>query len=84
MWVTPNMHKIHHSRDQAETNSNYGNIFAFHDRLFGTFVPSVRALAVRYGLDDVDPSEVGSFGALLALPWRSRTEGTARLRDVEV
>lgn len=77
IWVTPNMHKVHHSREQAETDSNYGNLFALHDRWFGTFVPTKRALAVRYGLDDVDPSEVTSFRALLAMPWRSRRAGSA-------
>jgi sterol desaturase/sphingolipid hydroxylase (fatty acid hydroxylase superfamily) len=71
VWVTPNMHKVHHSRDQAETDSNYGNLFTLHDRVFGTFVPTERAFAVTYGLDDVDPAEVRSFVALLAMPWRS-------------
>jgi sterol desaturase/sphingolipid hydroxylase (fatty acid hydroxylase superfamily) len=72
LWVTPNMHKVHHSRDRAETNSNYGNLFTLHDRVFGTFLPTERAFSVRYGLDDVDPAEMGSFGALLAMPWRSK------------
>ena len=44
------------------------------DRFFGTFVPTERALSVTYGLDDVDPAEISSFGALLAMPWRSRNE----------
>ena len=57
VWVTPQMHKVHHSRDQAETDTNYGNLLALHDRLFGTFVPTERALSVKYGLDDVDPAE---------------------------
>lgn len=72
VWVTPNMHKVHHSRIQAETDSNYGNVLALHDRVFGTFLPTERAFAVRYGLDDVDPSEVRSFASLLMMPWRSR------------
>jgi sterol desaturase/sphingolipid hydroxylase (fatty acid hydroxylase superfamily) len=71
VWVTPNMHKVHHSREQAETNSNYGNLFTLHDRAFGTFLPTERAFSVRYGLDDVDPAEIRSFGALLAMPWRT-------------
>ena len=25
VWVTPNVHKIHHSREVSETNSNYAN-----------------------------------------------------------
>jgi len=69
LWVTPNMHKIHHSRDRAETDSNYGNLLTLHDRVLGTFVPTDRAFSVRYGLDDVDPARVGSFGDLLAMPW---------------
>jgi sterol desaturase/sphingolipid hydroxylase (fatty acid hydroxylase superfamily) len=73
VWVTPNVHKVHHSRDQAETNSNYGNLFTLHDRLFGTFLPAERALSVRYGLDDVHPAEIRSIGALLAMPWQSES-----------
>jgi sterol desaturase/sphingolipid hydroxylase (fatty acid hydroxylase superfamily) len=42
VWVTPQMHKVHHSRDQAETDTNYGNLLALPDRLFGTFVPTKR------------------------------------------
>lgn len=70
LWVTPNMHKVHHSRVQAETDSNYGNLLTLHDRLLGTFVPTRRALSVAYGLDEVGPAEAHSFGAMLAMPWR--------------
>lgn len=34
---TPNVHRIHHSNQMEETNSNYGDIFTFWDRLFGTY-----------------------------------------------
>jgi sterol desaturase/sphingolipid hydroxylase (fatty acid hydroxylase superfamily) len=75
VWVTPNMHKIHHSRLRPETDSNYGNLFTVHDRLFGTFVPTERAPSVRYGLDDVDPAKIQSVGALFAMPWRRSSPG---------
>jgi sterol desaturase/sphingolipid hydroxylase (fatty acid hydroxylase superfamily) len=74
VWVTPNMHKVHHSRDRRETDTNYGNLFTLADRVFGTFSPTERAASVAYGLDDVEPSEIRSFGALLAMPWRSGRE----------
>jgi sterol desaturase/sphingolipid hydroxylase (fatty acid hydroxylase superfamily) len=74
VWVTPNMHKIHHSRARAETDSNYGNILSLHDRVFGTFVPTERAFSVAYGLDDVNDAEIGSFAALLTMPWRPGKE----------
>jgi sterol desaturase/sphingolipid hydroxylase (fatty acid hydroxylase superfamily) len=51
IWVTPNMHKVHHSNDPAETDSNYGNILSLFDRLFRTFTPTERGRTVTYGLD---------------------------------
>jgi sterol desaturase/sphingolipid hydroxylase (fatty acid hydroxylase superfamily) len=74
VWVTPNMHKIHHSRRQAETDTNYGNLLPVYDRLLGTFVPTARASSVQYGLDDARPEDVRSFSAMLAMPWRRQRE----------
>jgi sterol desaturase/sphingolipid hydroxylase (fatty acid hydroxylase superfamily) len=37
VFVTPDMHRIHHSADQPETDSNYTILFSFWDRLFGTY-----------------------------------------------
>lgn len=71
-WVTPDMHKVHHSRWQPETDSNYGNLFSWYDRAFGTYTPSARAHSVRYGLDGHDQPEQHRLGSLLALPWRDR------------
>jgi sterol desaturase/sphingolipid hydroxylase (fatty acid hydroxylase superfamily) len=67
--VTPNLHKVHHSRRLAETNSNYANVLTLWDRLLGTFTPSDRAHTVVYGLDDANPAQVASFSALLAMPF---------------
>lgn len=35
--VTPDMHRVHHSIDIAETNSNFGFNLPWWDRLFGTY-----------------------------------------------
>jgi sterol desaturase/sphingolipid hydroxylase (fatty acid hydroxylase superfamily) len=67
--VTPNLHKIHHSRLMAETNSNYANVLTLWDRVLGTFTPSERAYTVVYGLDDADPARLASFPALMAMPF---------------
>jgi sterol desaturase/sphingolipid hydroxylase (fatty acid hydroxylase superfamily) len=67
--VTPNLHKVHHSRLLAETNSNYANVLTLWDRLLGTFTPSERAYTVVYGLNDANPAQVASFAALLAMPF---------------
>lgn len=37
--VTPDMHRIHHSTDVQEINSNYGFNVPWWDRLFGTYCP---------------------------------------------
>jgi sterol desaturase/sphingolipid hydroxylase (fatty acid hydroxylase superfamily) len=70
VWVTPDMHKVHHSRDRSETDSNYANLFSFFDRLFGTFTSSSRGPLVRYGINGYDAPEQQSIGALLWLPFR--------------
>lgn len=70
LWVTPDMHKVHHSRERAETDSNYANLFSFFDRLFRTFTPSSRGPFVRYGIKGYDAPEHQSIGAVLWLPFQ--------------
>ncbi len=68
--VTPNMHKVHHSRFQLETDSNFSNIFSFWDRLFGTYRGSKDYRAIRYGLDYHEPGRHFTFWELLRLPFK--------------
>jgi sterol desaturase/sphingolipid hydroxylase (fatty acid hydroxylase superfamily) len=69
--VTPNMHKVHHSRRVAETDSNYGNIFSVFDRALRTFTPTERGLRIDYGLDGRDVPHLQTTRGLLAMPFRS-------------
>ena len=69
LFVTPHMHKIHHSRDQRETDSNYSNIFSFWDRLFGTYSSSIDFRKLRYGLDGFDVRERQTLRGLLKMPF---------------
>jgi sterol desaturase/sphingolipid hydroxylase (fatty acid hydroxylase superfamily) len=72
VWVTPHMHKVHHSRERAETDSNYANLFSFFDRLFGTYTPSSRGPSVHYGIEGYDGREHQSVTAAFLMPfWRS-------------
>lgn len=41
--VTPDMHRVHHSIEDDETNSNFGFNLPWWDRLFGTYRPQPRA-----------------------------------------
>ena len=50
-WVTPDLHKMHHSNVAAETDSNYGNLLSLFDRAFGTYTCGSGTGAVVYGLE---------------------------------
>jgi sterol desaturase/sphingolipid hydroxylase (fatty acid hydroxylase superfamily) len=41
--VTPDMHRVHHSIERKETDSNYGFNLPWWDRLFGTYRPAPEA-----------------------------------------
>ena len=82
VWVTPNVHKIHHSREVSETNSNYANLLTIYDRLLGTYTPSSRAGSVVYGLEDAGRMSAASCPDLVAMPFR-RPE-PAELPDTKV
>jgi sterol desaturase/sphingolipid hydroxylase (fatty acid hydroxylase superfamily) len=51
--VTPDMHRVHHSIEPGETNTNFGFNFAVWDRLFGTYRPQPAAghLGMTIGID---------------------------------
>ena len=77
--VTPFMHKVHHSRSQPETDSNYSSLFSFWDRLFRTLRLRGDPRTLRYGLEEFDPPENHTLLGLLATPIkrvRRRTDQT--------
>lgn len=63
IFVTPNMHSLHHSSWQPETDSNYGQVFSFWDRLFGTYSAAPREGydAMRIGLDEIRDERASDF-----------------------
>jgi sterol desaturase/sphingolipid hydroxylase (fatty acid hydroxylase superfamily) len=70
-WVTPDMHKRHHSRDPRETDTNYGNLLSIFDRWLATFTPAAPTPPV-YGLDDADEATCTKLSALLRAPFVAR------------
>ena len=70
--ITPNMHRIHHSTFEQETNSNYGATLVIWDRLFRTYRrKSDEALAVQsLGLEEVGEKRASSLWFSLGLPFR--------------
>ncbi len=50
IFVSPNMHKVHHHYKQPYTDSNYGAVFSIWDRLFKTYL-TLDSAKIKYGLD---------------------------------
>jgi sterol desaturase/sphingolipid hydroxylase (fatty acid hydroxylase superfamily) len=65
VFVTPDMHRIHHSSAPGESRSNFANTFSWWDRLFGTYVdqPSAGHDHIKFGLAGFDERKH------LTLPW---------------
>jgi sterol desaturase/sphingolipid hydroxylase (fatty acid hydroxylase superfamily) len=77
--VTPFMHKVHHSRWQPETDSNYSSLFSFWDRLFHTYRLRDDPRTLRFGLQEFDGQENHTLTGLLATPLKQvqRAKGKA-------
>lgn len=78
--VTPDMHRVHHSVEDDETNSNFGFNLPWWDRLFGTYRDQPRAGhdAMTIGIyDHRDPHVVARIDGMLLLPFRSEADGYA-------
>ncbi len=56
VFISPNMHKVHHHWKQPYTDSNYGAIISIWDRLFGTYM-KLDKKEIRYGIDKDYPNE---------------------------
>ena len=80
LLVTPDMHRVHHSTDVAEANSNFGFNLSLWDRLFGTYRPAARLPqeSMEIGVAGLtgDPRCVSLTG-MLAIPFVSSGEGYA-------
>lgn len=70
--VTPAVHAVHHSDQQAETDSNYGSILTVWDRLFGTYTDPASVRVSRYGLGDFRQPEATALGPVLLQPFQYR------------
>ncbi|MHA6332473.1 sterol desaturase family protein [Qipengyuania sp. CAU 1752] len=72
--ATPEIHRIHHSAQHRQTNSNYGNLLIIWDRLFGSFVEPAEGEPRRIGLGELDDRLAGNLLAQLMLPLRNPGE----------
>ncbi len=76
--VTPDMHRVHHSIEDDEANSNFGFNLSWWDRLFGTYREQPRAgqQGMTIGIRKYrDSKQVVWISGLLMLPFRGKPGG---------
>jgi len=77
--VTPDMHRVHHSVEDDETNSNFGFNLPWWDRLFGTYREQPRAgqMGMTIGIHGhTDLREVARLDGMLLMPFKGETVET--------
>ena len=71
VFVTPDMHRVHHSLAPGESRSNFSNTFSWWDRLFGTYVdqPAAGHEEMSFGLPGFEERKHQAVPWMLALPF---------------
>jgi sterol desaturase/sphingolipid hydroxylase (fatty acid hydroxylase superfamily) len=90
LFVTPRMHGIHHSQVRDETNSNYGVVFPWWDRLHRTLRLNVPQAHIIIGIPGYSAPGDNALWHCLSLPFRAQRnywrtpDGRLVRRDVEL
>lgn len=72
LLVTPAMHRVHHSPDPQQTNTNYAIMFSFWDRLFGSYRAPEPEPSANFGLDRLQGERWQTIGGMLLTPIAAR------------
>ena len=90
--LCPHWHQLHHSTNPRHYDKNFGLLFSFWDRVFGTLCVPVPNESFKFGLVDRDVRDYQSLKGLYILPlkkmWRVvkrrvRTRRPAAIRSQE-
>ena len=82
--ITPDMHRIHHSIDIHEGNSNFGGILSWWDRIFGTYCahPQLNQIDMLLGLAEYRDGKEQNLWWLFKLPFVQAKQSTQREFDI--
>ncbi|SEP02706.1 sterol desaturase family protein [Mucilaginibacter sp. OK283] len=70
VFITPNLHHVHHHYQLPYTDCNYGDVLSIWDRLFGTYT-NVDRKDIIFGIDThMDENLNGRFLNVLKLPFQ--------------
>lgn len=77
--LCPHWHQVHHSVDPRHYDKNFGLLFSFWDRIFGTqFIPDPDE-NLKFGLIDRDVRDYQSLFGLYVLPLKKMANHIVRL-----
>jgi len=81
--VTPDMHRVHHSVNPVETNSNYGFSLSIWDRLFGTYrdQPQGGHEGMTLGIEQFRTSKDLRLDQMLIQPFKGAASGAPYASD---
>jgi sterol desaturase/sphingolipid hydroxylase (fatty acid hydroxylase superfamily) len=79
--ITPVMHRVHHSANPAETNSNFGFNFSWWDRLFTTYHEPLKTGKEKLGLNIFGDVRYSHFKSLLLQPFLDK-KGHFKLKNI--
>jgi sterol desaturase/sphingolipid hydroxylase (fatty acid hydroxylase superfamily) len=78
LMVTPGMHRLHHSENVPQQNTNFGTIFSLWDRVFGTYSGALASDASpRCGLAEISNGSELNAAGLLILPFRRQPKSNS-------
>ncbi|MGZ3873562.1 MAG: sterol desaturase family protein [Mucilaginibacter sp.] len=70
LFITPNLHHVHHHYQLPYTDRNYGDVLSIWDRLFGTY-GELPESETHFGIDThPDPAINGRFVNILKIPFQ--------------
>ncbi|MDN3579979.1 sterol desaturase family protein [Mucilaginibacter flavus] len=86
VFITPNLHHVHHHYQLPYTDCNYGDVLSIWDRLFGTF-GSLEKEKTVFGIDThMDENLNGKFVNVLKIPFQKfdhpQRYGTPQEKDM--
>src|SRR5262245_3299313 len=79
--VTPDLHRVHHSTNPEETDSNFSAVFPVWDLIFGTMKtrPREKLATMPMGLEEVRDDRSHRLFWLLAVPFLGRLDREPRV-----
>ncbi|MCG8537998.1 MAG: sterol desaturase family protein, partial [Pseudomonadales bacterium] len=83
IFNTPSHHRVHHGRNPKQIDTNFGGIFIFWDKLFGTFQAEETAGKLVYGVTQM-PTQPYNPVYLQLHEWQRLLQDLKREKDITI